>query len=267
MLFSSWLIEWLDTYKRGFVKPRTLQNIDICIRLHIPDFIKDSELASISPLQLQKALNSVNTSRNRISVFDIYSEAFRRAHQLGFISSNPMLLVDKAKHFRKLGSSLSASELLALFSSVSNPRLNSLFRFYLCSGLRRSEALSLKWSDLDFKNKLLHVHGTKTLLSNRSIPLFKDLELLLLSLPHNGELLFPLSPSYVSRRFHQFCPNHKLHDLRHTFATRCLECGISIRVVQHWLGHSRLDTTAGIYTHISDSFNQSEAVKFKLFDN
>jgi len=55
--------------------------------------------------------------------------------------------------------------------------------------------------------------------------------------------------------------NLRIHDLRHTFATRCLEKGINIKVVQKWLGHSRLDTTASVYTHVMQEFEQLEIKK------
>ncbi|MDR1093075.1 MAG: tyrosine-type recombinase/integrase [Clostridiales bacterium] len=42
-----------------------------------------------------------------------------------------------------------------------------------------------------------------------------------------------------------------LHSLRHTFATRCLESGISLKVVQQWLGHSAFEVTAQIPIHMS----------------
>lgn len=60
-------------------------------------------------------------------------------------------------------------------------------------------------------------------------------------------------------------PNHKLHDLRHTFATRCLENGVSMKCIQVWLGHTRLDTTAMIYSHLLPDFEKSESVKVKIF--
>lgn len=75
---------------------------------------------------------------------------------------------------------------------------------------------------------------------------------------------FRFSASRISKEFKKLCPNHKLHDLRHTFATRCLECEISMKVVQGWLGHSRLDTTASIYSHVLPEFAKNEAKKFKL---
>ena len=62
----------------------------------------------------------------------------------------------------------------------------------------------------------------------------------------------------------KLCPTHKLHDLRHTFATHCLECGINLKIVQRWLGHARLDTTANIYTHLQPEFVKRESEKFNF---
>lgn len=69
---------------------------------------------------------------------------------------------------------------------------------------------------------------------------------------------------FDTSKFKDFCPEHKLHDLRHTFATRCIESGVSMKVVQTWLGHARLDTTASIYTHLLPDFIQSESEKIKI---
>ena len=119
---------------------------------------------------------------------------------------------------------------------------------------------------MDFENKRLTLYGTKTDKALRTIPLLSELSDLLKAMPRQGkEYIFSFTPDYITREFKRLCPAHKLHDLRHTFATRCLECGISIKVLQQWLGHSRLETTSGIYVHVLDSFNRSEAEKFRLF--
>jgi len=263
--YGQWLIDWLDVYKKPNVKATTLKTIEICLRLHIPDSIKDMPFNSITAFTIQKALNSVTSTRMRLFVYDIYANSFKRALQLGILKKNPMEIVDKVKHIRKQGEPLNKIEIMELLSKINNNRLKPLILFYLYTGVRRSEALSLQWQYIDYDRQTLTIQGTKTLKSNRTIPLFKPLESLLKALPRENSYIFNYSPEYISRKFHKLCPAHKLHDLRHTFATRCLECGISIRVVQQWLGHTRLDTTASIYTHILDNFNKAEAQKFKLF--
>lgn len=55
---------------------------------------------------------------------------------------------------------------------------------------------------------------------------------------------------------------HHLHELRHTFISRCQECGIQSEVVSRWVGHSRENnTTDKVYTHFSEQFQLSEIKK------
>lgn len=66
-----------------------------------------------------------------------------------------------------------------------------------------------------------------------------------------GELI---KPNYFSKHFKLILKKHKLkvirfHDLRHTCATLLMDGGVSIKDIQHYLGHSQLATTADIYTH------------------
>lgn len=260
--FGEWLKDWLRVYKKPYVK--SWKPIQRCISLHIPEKIKKLPLNVISPFDIQSALLSVKSSRMRVETFDIYHGSLSMAYKVGLIQRDITAALIKPKHSRKLGSALSRSELTDFLKALQNKRLKNYYVFCLLTGCRRSEALSVRWNDIDFSKNQIHIRGTKTETSDRFIPIFPELKNLLDNIPRKDEKVFHHYPNRVTRDFKKYCPNHKLHDLRHTFATRCLECGINIKVVQKWLGHSRLDTTASIYTHVQDDFVLSEADKFKL---
>ena len=265
MTYSQWLTEWREVYKKPKLSPNSLWNLDILVRKHIPDFIKEMPLDQISAFEIQKALNMIEFSRTREGVFMIYGETFRRLYGLGVLPRNPMDMVDKIKHARHPGKALSHEELAAFLSAINQSNCRRLFLFYLYTGARRSEAVRLQWRHIDFDADTVLIPGTKTEQSYRTIPLFPPLRSLLSEIPRKDDFVFHITADYATREFKRLCPAHHLHDLRHTFATRCLECGISIKVVQKWLGHSRLDTTASIYTHVQDTFVKAEALKFKLY--
>lgn len=256
----AWLDEWVTAYKAPNVKPLTLYALDVAIRLHIKPKLPNIALNRINGLTLQKYFTSLGESRTRETVYQILSSSFKQAQELKILADNPMSAVKIPKHTRNQGSALTIQEETAFIKQIERHKLRPYFLFLLYSGTRRSEALSLKTEDIDRKNNVIHIRGTKTKESDRYIPLFDKLFALLVDLkPNTDGFYFPYRPDYPTHAFKKLCPSHKLHDLRHTFATRCLEAKIPLKVVQIWLGHTEIDTTADIYTHVSRELGQQEA--------
>ena len=260
--FGEWLDFWRNRYKSNKVKSETLRNIDIVIRLHVSQALKNIELDKLTEVDLENALFEVRTSRMRAYTFQVFNEALERAVWFGLLSYNPMRKVERIKHRQKQGRALTFNERIDFLRRVRKHPLRDLYEFYLWSGCRRSEALALTWDDVDERTGTLYIHGTKTETSDRVLPINSHLQKILDNLPKKAHgRLFDCSPDHATKAFKSLCPKHKLHDLRHTFATICLERGIARDVVQKWLGHSNITTTARIYTHVLDDFQRSEATK------
>lgn len=58
-------------------------------------------------------------------------------------------------------------------------------------------------------------------------------------------------------------PSFSAHTFRHTFATRCIEAGVSPKTLQKYLGHATLEMTMNLYVHITEDFEKSEILKFE----
>lgn len=69
-------------------------------------------------------------------------------------------------------------------------------------------------------------------------------------------------PDALTQAMKRLMPAHHLHELRHTFITRCQECGVPREVVSVWAGHAADSTmTSNVYTHFSQEFMLKEAAK------
>jgi integrase len=180
-----------------------------------------------------------------------------------------------------------------------NDRLENLYHLLLVTGMRRGEAIGLRWEDVDLDGKALfvvqqitEVHGRgvvgtpKTKRGTRVIPIdqesvdmlqrqkeTQDLERSAWGPEWNDAgLIFtredgrPLRPEYATRHFQALAkqaglPAVRLHDLRHTNASLALAAGVEMKVVSDRLGHSQISITADLYTHVNQAVGRAAAEK------
>lgn len=259
----AWLDKWVELYKTDTVKPRTLSAIQSCIKVHIRQNFQDLPLNRFTPIQIEENLKRIDSTRMRKYSYQILNEAFKKAMQLKLIKENPFALVDVPRHKETKGTPLTSEEQEQLKAALIGSPFRGYFLFLLYSGCRRCEGLSARWEDVDVEKRRIFIRGTKTALSRNYIPLFDNLAELLeeLRTTETVGLIFPFAEHQVERAFKELCPNHHIHDLRHTFATNCIEAGVELKAVQAWLRHSNIGITADTYAHATDKFLMQEAEK------
>ncbi|MFT4261388.1 MAG: site-specific tyrosine recombinase/integron integrase [Candidatus Woesearchaeota archaeon] len=154
---------------------------------------------------------------------------------------------------------LTKDEVRSLINHTSSNKSKLIIKTLYSSGLRVSELVSLKWSDLNKDNTgwVRGGKGSKDRLVIFSSSLIDELN----ELDRSSEYVFPGRNGPLTTKNIQLIVNlaskkanidKKVtpHTLRHSFATHLLESGQDIRMIQELLGHSNLQTTQ-IYTHIS----------------
>ena len=140
--------------------------------------------------------------------------------------------------------------------------LKSIVIIALNTGMRRSEILTLKWSDIDFKRKTITLMKTKNN-EIREIPinnvLYKELRKIPLHIRSNyvfcnrrGEPFQKVQKGFQSALKRAGIEDFRFHDLRHTFASYLVMSGVYIRTVQQYLGHKKIEMTMR-YSHLSPS--------------
>lgn len=174
---------------------------------------------------------------------------------------------DFAKYIRreyKLPAVLSLGEVEKILKTIKNIKHKAIIASIYSAGLRLSEAINLKISDIDSERMMLYIRQAKGN-KDRIVMLSENLLNLLrkyYKVHKPKEWLFenPAGGKYNSRSVQKFFKNAMtnsgsnkkatVHTLRHSFATHLLEEGTDIRYIQEFLGHKSLRTTQ-IYTHIT----------------
>ncbi len=278
---GAWLWEWYEIYKRPNLAPYSLRNIEQMIRLHIPESLKRLPLAELTAYGIEKELVKLGKTRTAVYARQVLFSAISKAERLGFVSRNVMEGVEKVRYRKQRGKALSLSEQAEFLQALEKSRYKWLMLFYLHTGVRRTEALTLEWRDVDYQGRVILIRGTKTEESFRYIPLTSDVSAILEGQRNQNKkerakrgrgqyrdappsVVFPFGREQTSRAFKELCPSHHLHDLRHTFITRCAESGVNVTVCQQIVGHTTADMTLNVYTHVMDEFKRKELEKFTI---
>ncbi len=163
----------------------------------------------------------------------------------------------------KLPIVLSKEEINNMIMSTKNLKHRLILMFLYYSGLRLNEVINIKWNDIDFDRKIIHLKKSKGE-KERIIFLHKKLKQILEMYGKEKEGLILKSDrnkKYNNRTIQKIVKNASKkakinkkvnpHVLRHSFATHLLEAGADIRYIQQLLGHKNLQTTQ-IYTHVAN---------------
>jgi len=188
------------------------------------------------------------------------SAVFREAVRRDLVLVNPVSRVKKPKEENTIVRYLSPEEDQRLFAAVP-PRIEPLITVALQTGLRKGELLKLEWSDVDFDQKIILVKNTKSKRRRyvpmnalvveklKSLPSAKDSPYVFID-PNSKEAIKDIERAWRKTLKLGKIERFRFHDLRHTFASRLVQMGVSIQVVKELLGHGDISTTMR-YAHLS----------------
>ena len=309
---TEWLKQWLDSYVAMHTTPRTQESYRSIIYKHLIPSLGTIPLAQLQPLHLQsyysQALAAGRTdkrgglsARSVLYHHRIISESLSHAVKMNLLARNVAEVVDPPRPARITMAILAPGDVSRFLGTASGTSYYVLFSTLLYTGLRRGEALALRWRNVDLDMASLSVVETafklssgeyvikepKTPHSRRTVALSPSMALLLRR--HKGDqeetwkqlgrrltdtdFVFanadgrPLDPNAVTRAFQRVIrqaglPHIRLHDLRHTHATLMLKAGVHPKVVSERLGHASVSITLDTYSHVLPGLQKAAAERF-----
>ena len=285
--YIDWLMQWIENYIRPSVKMRTYERYKLIVEQHIKDKIGGMDMNDLSPFVLQQFITELLQSGNKKTgkglsansvnaVISVLQSSLRTAHLLGLTKEYTADKLKCPKLQEKSVECFTIAEQKQIEKAVMNGKKDKLYGILLClySGLRIGELIALQWSDIDLTKGILTVSKSchdskdgliidapKTISSRRAIPLPKQLLPILKSIKKKSDALFvvsakgkPVSVRSYQRSFELLLkrlniPHKGFHSLRHTFATRALECGMDVKTLSEILGHKNPTVTLNRYAH------------------
>lgn len=201
-----------------------------------------------------KAARVREVSKSRVNRnLDLVKKLFSLAVDWQYLEKSPALRVKRFPVFNMVERILDRGEEARLLEA-SAPHLRPVLIALLNTACRKAEILTLKWSQVDLQQRQIRVEQTKTG-RDRFIPinsiLFSVLESLRASngqseyvfLSHHGKPMRNVQTSFENACKRAGIEGMRIHDLRHTAASRMVEAGIDLPTVSRILGHSTIQMT------------------------
>lgn len=302
---ADYLAEWL--VGKQSLRPSTHASYTGHVRLYLAPYLGRIRLVDLGPRDIERMYRRIdleNAERRRpVSVATkrrihaTLTSAMTTAVKRGLIDRNPAATVEFPVVPKARVRVWTAEELARFLDLIIEDRLHLLYLILGLRGLRRGEAVALRWQDVDLERRLLRIEQSAVRVGQQTVigppktasgarvvaidpgtakrlrwhqcrqrlenhdrtltPMLSDL----VFTDRNGDAL---DPTYVSRHFDRLVVGHglpriRLHDLRHTSASIGLAAGETLLEVSRRLGHSSITVTADIYSHVSPYVAQESA--------
>ena len=289
MPLADYMLNWLEKFKKGKIRPSSYERYQFCLQLLCKDELAQMDIRAIRLEDVQEYVNRLeDMSASTIKKQKLLlSQVLEHAMLTEVIQRNPVqgVQMPPMTHNTKVVLPYEKDEqekLAAAFTEEKNGRLR--FRYgwgavlILETGLRAGEALALEWGDIDEEKRTLKVtknmirvdgkntvqRTTKTDSGKRTIPLngraLEAIQRLKAQEVHGCPYVFATQTGkYLSYRnllatMEKACEaaevEHRgLHALRHSFASNLYARSVEVKVISKLLGHASVEITYNRYIH------------------
>ncbi len=159
LTLENWLYIWLETYSRPNVRQRTYERYKTLIP-HV-ETIGHIPIQKLTPVNLQRLYNEMQeegfSGETRKKVHNLIHNALNRAVINRYLQANPSDLVDPPKVTRSEIEIFKREEIDILLKFAANHRLYPALLLAVTTGMRLGEVLGVRWRDIDFDQKIVHV--------------------------------------------------------------------------------------------------------------
>ncbi len=301
---------WLREYQYHKLKPSSFDRLESTVSNHIYPSIGNLKMDKVTRDHIQGLINKLcRKGLSYSSIKKVYvalNSCFTHAMTADVVLKNPCVGIalpspaSGTKEVLPLGEE--EVELLKIelartgdAGELVHP-YGQAYMLILHTGMRMGEALSLRWTDIDFRRKTISVvknsiltkkrdeegtcvggyevqvqKSTKTASGNRVLPMNQSAEEALRALKRGNDTEYvivnrrhkPILPSNFERTFRAILKNagisgnYGIHALRHTFASMLFAKGVDVKIVSKLLGHSTVKITYDIYVHLLEGALQS----------
>ena len=250
--------------KKNTVSINTLTSYKTILKL-LDD---DINISDITKLEYEKKLNQyretyspqhIKLIKNIFNIFfkfikSYYAPTFDIYLEFALSKENKFKEKQKIKY-------IETNKIQEMLESITHPITKDFVTVQLLTGLRAGELLAITPKDIDIKNKTLSVSKTKhssgiftspkTLSSIRTIEINDETLDILIRYMSSSETIFNTNLSTLNHNLKKI--KLSTHMFRHTHVALLVEAGVHIKVISERLGHSKIDTTLDIYTHVTEN--------------
>ena len=265
--FKSLIEEWLQ-YKKTTIKESSYLNYKFIIETNIKKEMGEKNLEELLQYnfnlfveQLMEKLSS-KTVKDIMTVLKAILKYAEIKYDINFkisLISTPAQITNEVEVFNDKD-----RKKMEKYCIQSKERRDLGVLISLYTGLRIGEVCALKWSDIDFEKKYIKVNHTlqRVYVNKRETKvLYEKLKEIAKNSDNEAFVLTgstkryyePLGYRYIYRRILEKCDIEykRYHQLRHTFATRCIKVGMDVKSLSEVLGHANVSITLNIYVHSS----------------